>query len=813
MALQKITEGITGEQAADIIFQNDAFILGEAQKVLVGNLFENSKANLQTGFRLNSNGGGLVSNDTNPRYVTSKGVPVIAGEWYALSGDALALYLVGNIPRGSFSANPTTTSPLVAPDWVAIPNGWKVQAPLTGYFYFDVYLSPSLTSLNGTLMVVRGETAADYVPFGEEVINPAYLPDEDILDELKDAGILVEYSFNLINPDAVDFARRYSPASTGLVARGATVFALSEFIPVEEGQWYTLHTEADNLSGYQGGFFASEADTAAIQSITMVEPVTGLGRCFQVPTGLGIVGVRVNIVCQGNPPNNTLLGNWQLERGEMATPYQPYAVTTKINPAYLPDDGGGSAAPSSELDKYLTFGNLSYQLGGKLPKFKQHWAAKDKDVVVVNTGTSLTARTVEHCTEHPDAATRPPLMHSMNFATHIWDALRWEGQEYRRYDSGAFTETGTFITASAADEWDDGPYRNGLTRYADGAAASVSFNIPITAWQFNFIHRLDSVGTLAAAVAVSGGNGLVQVYDEVADAWVEANGFIFSQRNPPIEVLPSITFTNPVTGVVTTSSNYAVSGNTTYQKRLKFRCRNGAGLDSTAVEKTVTISKTAGRLLYWGVEWTPREFMVSYINAARGSNGLSITGAATSLTHYQDNEVWGFKPDLILTENAIHNSGGGGAPNVSYPSSYWGVVTDNFFFADNGVSMQARAETLGITGLEWVIFNSSITWNFGGIDDDGKLKVTINQDGRALTALDAQMLSNAALAESKPDAVIIQAVKHFVDAAVASYGNLRSATEGSGKAGRTFTNEGSHWNNTGSRIMARAVLPILDLYY
>lgn len=50
----------------------------------------------------------------------------------------------------------------------------------------------------------------------------------------------------------------------------------------------------------------------------------------------------------------------------------------------------------------------------------------------------------------------------------------------------------------------------------------------------------------------------------------------------------------------------------------------------------------------------------------------------------------------------------------------------------------------------------------------------------------------------------------FSDAGFAIHGNLRAATEGSGRNGLTFTNKGSHWNDTGSKIMAKAVLPLLN---
>ena len=50
-------------------------------------------------------------------------------------------------------------------------------------------------------------------------------------------------------------------------------------------------------------------------------------------------------------------------------------------------------------------------------------------------------------------------------------------------------------------------------------------------------------------------------------------------------------------------------------------------------------------------------------------------------------------------------------------------------------------------------------------------------------------------------------------AGVAIHGNLRAATEGSGKSGSTFTNEGSHWNDYGSKIIAKALAPLFNFVH
>ena len=633
---------------------------------------------------------------------------------------------------------------------------------------------------------------------------------------------MLDYSSkNLYNPANAAPTLRVQLATLKIITDSG-LYGSTGFIEVEEGEWYTF--SANQVSVYQGAYFAADANLSAgqsaLQAITFTNPVSGVGKCFQVPTGIGAKYVLITL--NANSDHTAITStNVQLEKGEMATDYKPYDPQPKIKESLLQGGGGGGVITTDTLAQYTTFGNLKYAgIADKIPNFRKHWILKDKDLVVVNTGTSLTARSSEHCTILADAAYRPPLMHSNNFATHIWNALKWEGQQYRRYDAKAeqggnadmFTETGTFQTQSNIADWDDGAYRAGFTRYTEDANAAVAFVIPDDAYQFNFIYRTDQHGSTACVVAVMQGNGYLQAWN--GSAWVEANGYSFSMLESAVTTLSSISYRSPNSAPGSTPlslGNVQTKGNTTYQKRLKMRTvSRGNALN-------VSISSASGRFMYWGVEWSPRQYMITYINAARGSHNSLITNNVGShnLIHYQDNEVWSFEPDLLLTEDPIHNSGGGGLPSTSYKSYYFANVTENFFFdTTNSVSMTARCTTLlGASKVpEMVIFNSTLTYNFGAFDtDSGELFVSKLADGACWTALDAQMSCYLAVLTNHPTAVYINAVKGWVEAAVACYGNLASATEGSGKNGLTFTNEGSHWNDTGSKVMARLILPVLDL--
>lgn len=638
------------------------------------------------------------------------------------------------------------------------------------------------------------------------------------IDELKAIDLFEESSFNMLNPSAVTTNVRYSTGSAKIIADTSLLIGISELIPVEEGEWYTISGNGfyGMTSGIgQGGYFTEgdtiQANQVAVETITFTTPVSGSGLCFQVPLEKNIKYVALNLKLTDD--KSAVSGNAQLEKGEMATDYVPYELKKYIKPELLPST---SASVENDIDSnemlkvFTTFNNLHYfGIDKHFPKFKEHWLKKDKNLCVVNTGTSLTARSSEHCTLHPNEKFRPPLMHSNNFASHIWDALCWEGQQYRRFDyPDFFLESGTFTTASNLEDWDDGAYRYGITRYQEDGG-SVTFTIPADAWQFNFIYRSDIAGAESCVICVSGGDGLMTVLDEDSGEWVEANNYVFSQKESDVTYIDSITYTNPASLVDTTITNYQVKGNTTYQKRLYMKSV------TRGAEKMMTITNTlsTGRFSYWGVEWSPREYMITYINAARGSHSSAISTATTALNHYQDNEIWNFKPDLFLTEDPIHNAGGAGIPSTAYNTKSYATITNNFFFADNHISMKSRCQDLGLEEPEWIIFNSTLTYNFKGFDQEtGELLFAQLKDGPVWSGLDSQSSCYEYINKTYPNSniIYINAVKEWCKAAKATYGNLAAATIGSGKAGLTFTNEGSHWNDTGGKIMARIILPVLD---
>ena len=183
----------------------------------------------------------------------------------------------------------------------------------------------------------------------------------------------------------------------------------------------------------------------------------------------------------------------------------------------------------------------------------------------------------------------------------------WQGQKYKRYDhpdltysDSAWSVTNNYQIGETII-WDDSQAgHNGVTKRTSDANASVSFIVPTDAWQFNFVYRTDSVGG-DCSVEITQGNLKMEVFNGVD--WVEANGFQFTMLEPTAT---------------------ETKGNTIFQKRLKMRCRDkgAGGINSIGAIKNITISKGADSSNFnvVGIEWSPREFMFTFINAARGSH-------------------------------------------------------------------------------------------------------------------------------------------------------------------------------------------------
>ncbi len=776
----------------------------------LGDLLKNSSHNLVNLENINyefrySSGSKVIIAD-NIGIASTDYIKIEEGETYTVSGNGV--YSPTSIQAGYFNKYGETTAienvnavyKGGTSSTFTVPHGKNIKYIVISLRKFNQ--DPSAIALDGNVQLEIGLESTEYRPYLPTYkIKDEYSTTAELRDELIKSKI-----HNLIDPLKIDYVNRYSEGSKSFTVDTIGI-AATDWIPVEEGEFYSISGDGVyGITNIQGGYFTEYGQNNALQNIDDFQPPAAVGRTFQVPVGLGITHVVISLAKLGGDSESAeLKGSVQLEKGEMPTPYKPHGVDEFINPDLLlnySENGSPQGINNESWYKY-TEGDEGQYHTEKLPIFRRHWLLKDKDLVVVNTGTSLTARSSEHCTPIKDESLRPPLMHSNNMASILWDAMKWDNQHYRRYDAiNYFSEVGSFSRTTVLPEWDDGIYRAGLTRYSNDNNVSVTFEVPEKAWQFNFIYRTDSLGC-DSKITISQGSGLMEVLD--ADgSWVEANEFIFSMKEEePVARVISVpnASTDAFSDLLIPSKS-----NTTYQKRLKMRCKSGV-IDSRATVKNMTISSnSAGRFMYWGVEWSPREFMITYINAARGSHNTQAD-QSRGLPKFADNEVWSFKPDLMFFELPIHNDGAAGI--TSGTEGIWKRLTNNYVFrTDYELSMKARAAHFGLDP-EIAMFTSSIAINFGGIDQvDGNLLLSEQQNGALMTALDKYNEAYSFVIDHHPEAVFINSAKRWVDAGNAIFGNLKTATEGSGKDGATFTNEGSHWNDTGSKIIAKTLTPV-----
>ncbi len=624
---------------------------------------------------------------------------------------------------------------------------------------------------------------------------------------------------NLIDVSKVNFVKRVSVSVLAIQADTVGI-ACTDWIPVKAGQSYILSGAGvyAGSSTYQGCFFPSYGVNAAVSALQFIAPVSGQGQLFVAPADGFVV---LNLKKAGSAVAATTLdGTAQLEAGEIATAYEVFQARRIIPNDNLPYQlvalmtGSAASAGSGVLNDtaWYTYveGEPQPTNRDKLPKFVGHQLRKDKDYCIAVTGTSLTSRSDEMTTPRANPQNRPPLAHANNLFSLIVDKVMWDGQKYSRYDDAAIiTEmVGAWATSATLPEWDDATYRSSFTRYSATAGAKVKMTVPIGAWQWNMIYRTDSAASSQVSVAIDLGNGKMQVFDVASQTWVEANGYIFSMvESAP--VASNIAVPDPSSGATNTISIQTKS-NTTYQKRLKFRCKGDAVDSRTAVKAVTFTAVAAGRFNYWGCEWSPRQYMITVINAARGSHNTDAS-TVRGLPKFQDNELWGFKPDLVYFELPIHNDGASNA--AAYAAGQWERLTNNYVFnTDYALSMKSRSQALNGYVPEIGMWTPTICYGFGGIAEDGTLIAGQQNDGSMMTALDKFAQAVAWVRQNHPEVVCVHAVQRWVDACKALYnGDMKAATQASSRTGPSLSNDGDHPNDIGTKVLAKPVLGPLSL--
>lgn len=460
-------------------------------------------------------------------------------------------------------------------------------------------------------------------------------------------------------------------------------------------------------------------------------------------------------------------------------------------PVIIP--AGGTAEKNVEREDKGILPRLSFApspLLGTLSMFDKI-KAKDKDVTILQIGDSISTNNL-YASPVADAAYRPPRMDEMYLPYYVEQQLRWKGQQYRRSDAMTnqdattpmFTEVGTGETKYYDAAWDwqitpiDSNYYRLWTRILTGSNCSVTFTVPAGTKRVGFIYRTDYLCAPQTKVTVANGNGIMHI-KEADGTLVEANGYTFSMQEAD-EI------------ITTPSGNLRKSQG---QKRLMF------WFDVIGSDQTITIENIGdGRLNYWGVEYSPFDSMLYYINVSRGGHNIA------KLQAFEAWDVDGFKPDAILMQCMIINEGAVSvAPRAGNTPT---VFAQRFVDYINELKGKDYAPEVlpyvlyigvqaGIVNQSTGAYQCSILNGYGYVD-------TYKYVGALDKALRASL------------GYFLNFFDDFTEIAyrkaeIEETGNIwTSAINSSGQAGNTFTVDTVHLNDYGSLIAYRLLKPFLN---
>lgn len=483
--------------------------------------------------------------------------------------------------------------------------------------------------------------------------------------------------------------------------------------------------------------------------------------------------------------------------------------TTKYKDVMAASDNPNVVGLRSLFPKVSYFGKLKKYC----PNFYNHLLDKDKDLTIVMTGTSLTQGNM-YVTERADASTRPPALHTNDLASHIFDRLAtyFPLQNYRRYDHPDLTFSGdSWVVTAEHSDWDDNS-KNPLTKTTAGQNASVSITVPSDAWAFNFIYKTDTKGC-ECSVSIADGdgltqNGLMQVFN--GTEWVEANEYKFSMKESDITT---------------------TKGNTQYQKRLKMRCKDkNNGINSITKTKLLTIvKKSTGNMNVWGFEYSPREYMFTLVNSARGGHqwGLGSSKQNSNLQYWQDTDVWAFNPDLIMAEVTLINWGGSTQTRKNYDPLFFVDIAKKVYFNEGETSDDNSlfAKSNGYQNCEVIFFGDTV-----GIDESGGSQMWDNNNpkhyevedkddfvasesnrGKVVTIFDNYLAVDKYMFSKDDDYLYLSLHNYFETVASSYFGKYFLSFKGSGKNGSTLSNDGTHWNDNGALLASAIIAPLFDL--
>ena len=429
------------------------------------------------------------------------------------------------------------------------------------------------------------------------------------------------------------------------------------------------------------------------------------------------------------------------------------------------------------LSEKVTYGK---DLHSKYSDFVQNWLKQDKNLNILMLGTSITAQ-YQGTTDYNNPNERPPMLFSKNIPSKVFDKLTWGNAKYRRFDHNAFAVTGGTwkekfgfpVTGADATErkndWGDVAVRQASeTKFIDTTSqATIQYNFPSNAKICNLIYRTDLKGSENVTVTVEGGNGLVNIVDNDGNVIADANGYVFSQRE---------------------SAATANKNKSKYNVRLRMKRVSGSA------DIPITITKpsntTADRLLFWGIEYSEDDYIVSVINEAV-SGGNIATIKANIVTMIDDSDI-----DLIIFEYPILNMGGTKSPAEQY-NEFHDIV-----FSDNPYSLKTKSNNFAdFKVLTWIPHERATS-----LTTDNKLiDYTSGYNARDYrNYLSGMLFDNQNIAHINAFDLMLEDAKRI-------YGNYYDAFKASDIGdGDSLTRDDTHINDNGTALICKYLLPAFE---
>ena len=426
----------------------------------------------------------------------------------------------------------------------------------------------------------------------------------------------------------------------------------------------------------------------------------------------------------------------------------------------------------------------------KIIPFAEKYTQKSGDVEIMLLGDSHTARTYNNTAYSSSIQKqRPPSLISENIASQLWDKIKWTNQYYIRFDSsGIFTETGTTWTSYTAEDhaknlWDDDADRSAQTREGIGTdELTLEFSFFADYNRMNLIYRTSTEGSDTINVTVSGGNGKIQYW--TGTTWSELNGLMFSMLY---------------------SGSGDGYGNTEYGRRLKMRKVNSFTDQAYDITLTKPATVASESIMYWGIEYSQRNYMLILRNASRAGHDLDDLG------EYILTETENFETDLILFQipylNMQASDGSGLTPATMWTDGDFGLSA---FLLDSTNSLYNISNKWQDFQVLAFTTHERQAW----YDTDGEEIGQTRKLGGYPYFFSSDFFDQFQYRFMQLDSVgFINVNKPFNKAGIALFGNMYDALTYSGAASTASfaeDNPGVHPNDYGCKAIVNFLSPAFD---